>query len=130
MVTKWTTLTTSTDNLIGDNQNSITAGAHSGSTLLEKVMKTIGKISIGSAVAFSAFAFTTAPGSADSGGPAIIPHGHYCASYTQAGIDCSFTSYAECEAMVSGQSAECYGNTPADDQDPWGTRRAQHERPF
>jgi len=26
----------------------------------------------------------------DSGGPAIIPHGHYCVSYTQAGIDCSF----------------------------------------
>jgi len=127
---KCTTLTTSAGNLIGDNQNSITAGAHSGSTLLEKVMKTIGKIAIGSAVAFSAFAFTAAPGSADSGGPAIIPLGHYCASYTQAGIDCSFTSYAECEAMVSGQSAECYGNTPADDQDPWGARRAQQERPF
>jgi hypothetical protein len=55
---KWTTLTTSAGNLIGDNQNSITAGDHSGSTLLEKVMKTIGKIAIGSAVAFSAFAFT------------------------------------------------------------------------
>jgi hypothetical protein len=32
----------------GDNQNSIAGGAHGGSTLLEKVMKTIGKIAIGS----------------------------------------------------------------------------------
>ena len=112
----------------GDNQNSITGGAHGGSTLSEKVMKTIGKIATALAVAFSALAFTATPGSADSGAPAIVPHGHYCASYTQAGIDCSFTSYAECEAMVSGQSAECYGNTPADDQDPWNTRarRARH----
>jgi len=37
MVNKWTTLTTSAGNLIGDNQNSITAGGHSDSTLLEKV---------------------------------------------------------------------------------------------
>jgi hypothetical protein len=79
-------------------------------------------------VAFSAFAFTAAPGSADSGGPAIIPHGHYCASYTQAGIDCSLASYAECEATASGQSAECYGNTPADDQDPWNARAQQFSR--
>src|SRR5882762_8514267 len=128
LMVKCTTLTTSAGNLIGDNQNSITAGAHSGSTLLEKVMKTIGKIAIGSAVAFSALAFTAAPGSADSGGPAIIPHGHYCASYTQAGIDCSFTSYAQCEATASGQSAECYGNTPADDQDPWNARAQQFSR--
>ena len=97
----------------GDNQNSITGGAHGGSTLSEKVMKTIGKIATALAVAFSALAFTATPGSADSGGPAIIPHGHYCVSYTQAGIDCSFTSYAECEAMASGQDAECFGNTPA-----------------
>jgi len=53
---KCTTLTTSVGNLIGGNQNSITAGAHGGSTLLEKVMKTIGKIATASAVAFSAFA--------------------------------------------------------------------------
>jgi hypothetical protein len=88
-------------------------------------MKTIGKIATALAVAFSALAFTATPGSADSGGPAIVPHGHYCASYTQAGIDCSFTSYAECEAMASGQSAECYGNTPADDEDPRNTRAQQ-----
>jgi hypothetical protein len=110
-------LATSAGNLIGDNQNSITADAHGGSTLLEKIMKTIGRIATASAVAFSAFAFTATPGSADSGAPAIITRGHYCVSYTQAGIDCSFTTYAECEAMASGQSAQCYGNTPADDKD-------------
>jgi hypothetical protein len=109
----------------GGNQNSITGGAHGGSTLSEKVMKPIGKIATALAVAFSALAFTATPGSADSGAPAIVPHGHYCASYTQAGIDCSFTSYAQCEATVSGQSAECYGNTPADDIDPWNTRARQ-----
>src|SRR3979490_3143447 len=112
----------------GDNQNSITGGAHGGSTLSEKVMKTIGKSATALAVAFSAFAFTDTPGAADSGEPAIIPHGHYCASYTQAGIDCSFTSYAQCEATVSGLSAECYGNTPADDQDPWNPRAQQFSR--
>jgi len=30
-----------------------------------------------------------------------------------------------CEATASGQNAECYGNTPADDQDPWNTRSQQ-----
>ena len=119
-------LATSAGILIGDNQNSITADTHGGSTLLEKVMKTIGKIATASAVAFSAFAFTATPGSADP--PAIIPHGHRCLSYFQGGTDCSFTSYAECEGMASGQSAECYGNTPADDQDPWNTRSQQFSR--
>lgn len=121
-------LATSAGNLIGDNQNSITADAHGGSTLLEKIMKTIGRIATASAVAFSAFAFTVTPGSADP--LAIIPHGHRCLSYFQGGTDCSFTSYGECEATASGQNAECYGNTPADDEDPWGTRRARQERPF
>jgi hypothetical protein len=125
---KCTTLTTSAGNLIGNDQNSITAGAHGGSTLLEKVMKTIGKIATASAVAFSAFAFTATPGSAETRSPAIIPHGHYCLSYSQGGMDCSFTSYAQCEATASGQNAECYGNTPADDQDPWNTRSQQFSR--
>jgi hypothetical protein len=109
----------------GDNQNSITAGAHGGSTLSEKAMKTIGKIATASAVAFSALAFTATPGSADGLAPVIIPHGHYCGSDTQAGIDCSFTSYAECEATAKGLSVLCYGNTPADDKDPWNTRAQQ-----
>jgi hypothetical protein len=92
-------------------------------------MKTIGKIAAASAVAFSALAFTATPGSADNWSPAIIPHGHYCLSYNAGGTDCSFTSYAQCEATASGQGAECYGNNPADDKDPWRTR-ARQGRPF
>jgi hypothetical protein len=125
---KCTTLTTSAGNLIGDNPHSITAGAHGGSTLLEKGMKTIGKIATASAVAFSAFAFTATPGLADSWSPASVPPGHYCLSYDGGGTDCSFTSYALCEATASGQDAECFGNTPADDKDPWNTRAQQFSR--
>ena len=91
-------------------------------------MKTIHKIAIASAVAFSAFAFTATPGSAVTRSPAIIPHGQYCLSYGQGGMDCSFTSYGQCEATASGLNAECYGNTPADDEDPWNTRSQQFPR--
>ena len=31
-------------------------------------------------------------------------------SYDLGGTDCSFTSYAQCEATASGQAAVCYGN--------------------
>jgi hypothetical protein len=68
---------------------------------------------------------TATPGSAQDVPPAIIPPGHYCLSYDGGGLDCSFTSYAQCEATASGQDAECYGKTPADDEDPWGTRARQ-----
>src|SRR3979490_1529391 len=98
------------------------------SHLPERVMKTIHKIAIASAVAFSAFAFTATPGSAVTRSPAIIPHGHYCLSYNAGGSGCSFTSYAQGEATASGQFAECYGNTPADDQDPWNARAQQFSR--
>src|ERR1700682_152554 len=73
------------------------------SDLSERVMQTIYKIAIGSAAVFSAFAFTATPGSADTRSPAIIPHGLYCLSYDGGGSDCSFTSYAQCEATASGQ---------------------------
>jgi hypothetical protein len=109
---KCTTLATSAGNLTGVKKNSITPGAHGGSTLLEKVIKTIGKIATAFAVAFSAFALTATPGSAQNVAPAIIAPGHYCLSYDGGGSDCSFTSYAQCEATASGQDAECYGNTP------------------
>ena len=85
-------------------------------------MKTIDKIATASAVAFSAFAFTATPGSADTRSPAVIPRGHYCLSYNAGGFDCSFTSYAQCEAAASGQAAECFGNTPADDKGLRGYR--------
>ena len=111
----------------GDNQNSITAGAHGGSTLSEKAMKTIGKIATVSAVVFSAFALTATPGSANVP-PAIIPPGHYCLSYDVGGTDCSFTSYAQCEATASGKGAECYGKSFSDDEGFRGAR-AQMSRP-
>jgi hypothetical protein len=117
---KCMTLATSAGNLIGDNQNSITC-----STSLKKIMKRIGKIATAFAIAFSAFALTATSGSAQNVPPAIIPPGHYCLSYDGGGFDCSFASYAQCEATASGQDAECYGNTPADDEDPWRTRARQ-----
>jgi hypothetical protein len=105
------------------------------SNLLERVIKTIGGVATASAVAFSALAFTATPGSADTRSPAIIPPHQYCLSYDTGGTDCGFTSYAQCEATASGQGAECYGNTPADDTDPWDTRASRsrglymHSRP-
>ena len=42
--------------------------------------------------------------------------GHYCLSYDYGGTDCSFTSYAQCEATASGEAAECYGKTIRDDE--------------
>jgi hypothetical protein len=82
-------------------------------------MKTVHKFAMASAIAFSAFAFV-ALGSAAQAGP-ITPPGKYCLQYDYGGTDCSFTSYAECQATASGQGAECYGDTVRDD------RRAAHE---
>ena len=75
-------------------------------------MKIISTIAIASAAAMSAFAFTAAPASA---GP-IVPPGHYCMTFDEGGSDCSFTSYAQCQAAASGIDGECYGDTPRDDQ--------------
>jgi hypothetical protein len=87
---------------------------------LERTMKTVHKLVTASAVAFSAFAFIALAGSAAQAGP-ITPPGRYCMQYTLGGTDCSFTSYAECEATAAGEAAECYGNTVRDDH------RAAHE---
>lgn len=77
-------------------------------------MKTIQKVAIASTIAFSALAFVTMTASAAQAGP-IVPPGHYCLSYDYGGTDCSFTSYAQCQATASGQGAECYGKTIRDD---------------
>jgi Protein of unknown function (DUF3551) len=37
------------------------------------------------------------------------PVGLVCLSYNEGGSDCSFSSYAQCEATASGLGAECYG---------------------
>jgi hypothetical protein len=78
-------------------------------------MKTVHKLAVASAAAFSAFAFIALGGSAALAGP-ITPPGRYCMPYTLGGTDCSFTSYAQCEATGSGETAECYGNTVHDDR--------------
>jgi hypothetical protein len=78
-------------------------------------MKTVHKLAAASAVAFSAFAFVALAGSAAQAGP-ITPPGRYCMQYTLGGTDCSFTSYAECQATASGEAAECYGDTVRDDR--------------
>jgi hypothetical protein len=90
----------------------------------ERVTKTIHKIATVSTIALSAYVFTATPGSAQR-----PPRRQYCLSYNAGGTDCSFTSYAQCEATASGQGAECYGNTPSDDRDPWNARAQQFSRP-
>jgi hypothetical protein len=77
-------------------------------------MKTIQKLAAASAVAFSAFVFVALAGSAAQAAP-ITPPGKYCLQYDLGGSDCSFTSYAECQA-TAGEGAECYGDTVRDDR--------------
>ena len=83
-------------------------------------MRTIQKVAIASTIAFSALAFFPMTVSTAQAGP-IVPLGHYCLSYDYGGTDCSFTSYAQCQAAASGLAAECYGKTIRDDE---------HERPW
>jgi hypothetical protein len=78
-------------------------------------MKNISMIAIASAVSLSALTFATAPAAAQTAAP-IVPAGHYCLSYDYGGTDCGFTSYAQCLATASGIGAECYGDTPRDDE--------------
>jgi hypothetical protein len=77
-------------------------------------MKTISMMAIATALSFSALAFSVTPGAA-KGGP-IVPPGRYCLSYNEGGTDCSFTSYAQCEATASGIDAECYGPSFSDEK--------------
>jgi Protein of unknown function (DUF3551) len=81
----------------------------------ERVMKTIHKLTIASAVVCSAFALLAMTAPAAQAGP-IVPLGQYCLLYERGGTDCSFTSYAQCEATASGLAAECYGKTIRDDE--------------
>ncbi len=67
-----------------------------------------------SAIAFLATSFAATPGLAKAG--PITLREYYCLSYNEGGTDCSFTSYAQCEATASGIGAECYGNSFRDDE--------------
>jgi hypothetical protein len=78
-------------------------------------MKTTHRMVVASAVAVSALGFVVMAGSPAKAGP-ITPRGTYCMTWDIGGSDCSFTSYAQCEATASGVDAECYGNTIRDDQ--------------
>ncbi len=78
-------------------------------------MKNIHKIAAAVAIAFSAAAFVTMGPSSAEAGPITHP-GTYCMAYDLGGTDCSFTSYAQCEATASGEGAECYGDTVRDDE--------------
>ncbi len=75
-------------------------------------MKIISMTTIASVIALSAIAFG-ATESANAG--PIVPPGHDCIEYAEGGTDCSFTSYAQCEATASGIAAECYAPAAPDD---------------
>jgi hypothetical protein len=38
--------------------------------------------------------------------------GSYCLEYNEGGADCSFVSFAQCNATADGEGAECYAITP------------------
>jgi Spy/CpxP family protein refolding chaperone len=67
-------------------------------------MKTISTMAVAAAIAISALSFTVAAKAAKAG-PTTAPE-HYCLSY-EAGSECGFTSYAQCEAMASGIGGDC-----------------------
>ena len=90
-------------------------------------MKTIHRVAMASAVAFSAFAFVAMASSAARAGP-IVPPGHYCLTYDHGSSDCSFTSYAQCLATASGIDSECYGKPVRDDEAD--LRPAAHPAPI
>ena len=77
-------------------------------------------MAIASVVALSVVALD-ATGAANAG--PIVPARHDCLEYAEGGTDCSFTSYAQCEATASGLAAECYAPAACDDEHwPWQGR--------
>jgi hypothetical protein len=88
-------------------------------------MKTISMTAIASAIALSTLAFTPAPAAAATA--PIVPPGRYCLANDLGGVDCSFTSYAQCLASASGVAAECFGKTVQDDE---ADRRPGGTSPF
>jgi Protein of unknown function (DUF3551) len=91
-------------------------------------MNTVCKSAMITGFAFSAFAFATMAGSSVWAGP-IVPPGRYCMTWDTGGSDCSFTSYAQCQATASGLDAECYGKTLRDGEDSQSrSRRGYNSR--
>jgi Protein of unknown function (DUF3551) len=98
--------------------------------LLETSMKTISMMAMASAIALLATCFTATPGAAKAG--PITLREYYCLSYDEGGTNCSFTSYAQCEATASGIGAKCYGNSFRDDEvfRNEGPRAGEYQGPF
>ena len=71
-------------------------------------MTTFHRMITTTAAAFSTLALVALTGPSAQAETMARP-GTYCLSYGEGGTDCSFTSYAQCEATASGQTAECYG---------------------
>jgi hypothetical protein len=70
-------------------------------------MKTISMMAVAAATAVSALSFTATPGAAKTAAAGTTrPPEHYCLSY-EAGSECGFTSYAQCEAMAAGIGGDC-----------------------
>jgi hypothetical protein len=90
-------------------------------------MKEIHKEAMVSVFAFSAFTLVTVAGSPVGAGP-IVPSGHYCLTYDTGGSDCSFTSYAQCQATASGIDAGCYGQTFREDDSQIQNRDSYNSR--
>ena len=67
---------------------------------------TISMIAVAAAIAFSAVSFTATQAAARPGPRPKASIEHYCLSY-EAGSECGFTSYAQCEAMASGIGGNC-----------------------
>jgi Protein of unknown function (DUF3551) len=72
-------------------------------------MEILSKAPVALVIALSIMVFG-ATGAAKAG--PIVPPGHDCIEYAEGGTDCSFTSYAQCEATASGLAAECYAASP------------------
>lgn len=86
-------------------------------------MTTIHRMITTTAAAFSTLALVALTGPSAQA-ETIARSGTYCLSYGEGGTDCSFTSYAQCEATASGQVAECYG---PDAQEPGSNTRSRAE---
>jgi hypothetical protein len=70
-------------------------------------MRTISMMAVATTIAISALSFTAAPAAAKTAKAApTTTTEHYCLSY-EAGSECGFTSYAQCEAMAAGIGGDC-----------------------
>lgn len=67
------------------------------------------------AVAFSAFAVVAMSNTTAVAAPAMHPGG-YCLTYEQDEMDCSFSTFAQCEATASGIGGDCSVDVSRDDE--------------